>query len=128
MSRSSSLVWVFVLFKAFSNLLGYAVQAAILPRLLPLELIPNPYETLHDYLISAPTGSGKTLAYAIPIIEVLSQRIVPRLRALIVLPTRDLVGQVRETLEALAKGTGLTVSDQFFAFAVTNAERLRLEV
>lgn len=87
-----------------------AVQAAILPHLLPLLLIPSPYETLHDYLISAPTGSGKTLAYAIPIIEILSQRFVTRLRALIVLPTRDLVVQVRETMEALAKGTGLAVS------------------
>ena len=85
------------------------MQAAILPKLLPLRLVPNPYETLHDYLISAPTGSGKTLAYAIPLIEILSQRIVTRLRALVVLPTRELVIQVRETMEALAKGTGLTV-------------------
>jgi ATP-dependent RNA helicase DDX51/DBP6 len=85
------------------------VQAAILPKLLPLRLVTNPFASLHDYLISAPTGSGKTLAYAIPIIEILSQRAVTRLRALIVLPTRDLVVQVRETMEALAKGTGLTV-------------------
>ncbi|KIR56358.1 ATP-dependent RNA helicase DDX51/DBP6 [Cryptococcus gattii Ru294] len=87
----------------------FAVQAAMLPRLLPLQLIPSPYSSLPDYLISAPTGSGKTLAYAIPIIEILSQRTVCRLRALIVLPTRDLVFQVRETMEALSKGTGLTI-------------------
>lgn len=88
----------------------FAVQAAILPHILPLPLVPLPYTQLSDYLISAPTGSGKTLAYSIPIVEVLAKRIVPRLRALIVLPTRDLVVQVRETLEALAKGTGLMVS------------------
>ncbi|WWC65322.1 uncharacterized protein I303_107940 [Kwoniella dejecticola CBS 10117] len=87
----------------------FAVQAAILPHLLSLRLIPWPYDVLNDYLISAPTGSGKTLAYAIPIIEILSKRITTRLRALIVLPTRDLVGQVRDTLEMLAKGTGLTI-------------------
>ncbi|WWC98297.1 hypothetical protein V866_005188 [Kwoniella sp. B9012] len=87
----------------------FAVQAAILPQLLSLRLNPLPYDRLHDYLISAPTGSGKTLAYAIPIIEILSQRITTRLRALIVLPTRDLVIQVRETLEVLAKGTGLNI-------------------
>ncbi|OCF78959.1 ATP-dependent RNA helicase DDX51/DBP6 [Kwoniella mangroviensis CBS 8886] len=87
----------------------FAVQAAILPHLLSLRLNPLPYDRLHDYLISAPTGSGKTLAYAIPIIEILSQRITTRLRALIVLPTRDLVIQVRETLEVLAKGTGLNI-------------------
>lgn len=87
----------------------FAVQAAILPHILSLPLVPLPYTPLHDYLISAPTGSGKTLAYAIPIVELLAKRIVPRLRALIVLPTRDLVVQVRETLETLAKGSGLTV-------------------
>jgi ATP-dependent RNA helicase DDX51/DBP6 len=82
----------------------------MLPRLLSEQLVPPPYVPLNDYLVSAPTGSGKTLAYAIPLIEVIAQRIVPRLRALIVLPTRDLVVQVRETMEALAKGTGLAVS------------------
>ncbi|WWD20833.1 hypothetical protein CI109_105310 [Kwoniella shandongensis] len=87
----------------------FAVQAAILPHLLPLRLVPLPYSNMSDYLISAPTGSGKTLAYAVPIVEILSQRVVTRLRALIVLPTRDLVVQVRETLEALAKGTGLNI-------------------
>ena len=93
----------------FSLISFIPVQAAILPHLLSLELLPSFYDTLHDYLISAPTGSGKTLAYAIPIIELLSKRVVTRLRALIVLPTRDLVVQVRETLEAVALGTGLKV-------------------
>ncbi|WVF67768.1 hypothetical protein IAT40_002528 [Kwoniella sp. CBS 6097] len=87
----------------------FAVQAAILPHLLPLRLLPFPYTKSHDYLISAPTGSGKTLAYSIPIVEILSKRVVTRLRALIVLPTRDLVVQVRDTLESLAKGTGLNI-------------------
>lgn len=87
----------------------FAVQAAMLPHLLSLPLVPLPHAPLSDYLVSAPTGSGKTLAYAIPVVEVLAKRVVPRLRALIVLPTRDLVVQVRETLEALAKGTGLMV-------------------
>jgi ATP-dependent RNA helicase DDX51/DBP6 len=88
----------------------FAVQAAILPKLLSLPLVPRPHAALSDFLISAPTGSGKTLAYAVPVVEVLAKRVVPRLRALIVLPTRDLVVQVRETLETLAKGTGLLVS------------------
>jgi ATP-dependent RNA helicase DDX51/DBP6 len=88
----------------------FAVQAAMLPHLLSLPLVPLPHARLDDFLVSAPTGSGKTLAYAIPIVEVLARRVVPRLRALIVLPTRDLVVQVKDTLEALAKGTGLLVS------------------
>lgn len=88
----------------------FAVQTALLPKLLRLPLTPLPFEKLSDYLVSAPTGSGKTLAYAVPIVEVLSKRIVTRLRALIVLPTRDLVTQVKETLEEISKGSGLTVS------------------
>lgn len=88
----------------------FAVQAFMLPKLLSLRLVPWPNDPRNDFLISAPTGSGKTLAYCVPIIEVLSQRVVTRLRALIVLPTRDLVVQVRETLEMLSKGTSLKVS------------------
>ena len=85
------------------------VQAAMLPKLMSIPLVGNPFQPMNDYLISAPTGSGKTLAYSIPIVHVLAPRRVTRLRALIVLPTRDLVVQVRETMEALAKGTNLTV-------------------
>lgn len=89
----------------------FAVQAYMLPKLLSLRLIPWPFDPRNDFLISAPTGSGKTLAYCIPIIEMLAQRVVTRLRALIVLPTRDLVVQVRETLEMLSKGTSLKVGN-----------------
>lgn len=88
----------------------FAVQTALLPKLLRLPLTPLPFEKLSDYLVSAPTGSGKTLAYTVPIVEILSKRIVTRLRALIVLPTRDLVTQVKETLDEISKGSGLTVS------------------
>ena len=39
--------------------------------------------------------------------QILATRAVTHLRALVVLPTRDLVIQVRETFEAIAKGRGL---------------------
>ncbi|EPQ54018.1 DEAD-domain-containing protein [Gloeophyllum trabeum ATCC 11539] len=68
-----------------------------------------PYDPPRDVCVSAPTGSGKTLAYVLPIVEILSTRIVTRLRALVVLPTRDLVTQVRETFEAVGKGRGLKI-------------------
>lgn len=42
--------------------------------------------------------------------QILTSRIVTRLRALVVLPTRDLVQQVRETFEACCKGTKLKVT------------------
>ncbi|EIW84208.1 P-loop containing nucleoside triphosphate hydrolase protein [Coniophora puteana RWD-64-598 SS2] len=89
----------------------FAVQTALLPFLLPethsQRALYVPYEPLRDVCVSAPTGSGKTLAYVLPIVEILSTRIVTRLRALIVLPTRDLVTQVRETFEVVSKGRGL---------------------
>jgi len=47
-----------------------------------------------DVCINSPTGSGKTLAYALPIVQMLSTRKVRCLRALVVLPTRDLALQV----------------------------------
>ena len=48
-----------------------------------------------DLCINSPTGSGNTLAYALPIVQLLSTtRSVRCLRALVVLPTRDLALQV----------------------------------
>ncbi|KAL7409670.1 P-loop containing nucleoside triphosphate hydrolase protein [Mrakia frigida] len=97
----------------------FAVQTGVIPFLLP----PaggngkvaggdglHPRKATRDVCVSAPTGSGKTLAYVVPVVEVLSKRIVTRLRALIILPTRDLVSQVKETFESVAKGTGLKIA------------------
>lgn len=96
----------------FENL--FAVQLAAIPLLIgdmndDIQHPLYPAESPRDICVSAPTGSGKTLGYTLPIVEVLSRRIVTRLRALIVLPTRDLVSQVRETFELFAKGTDLKV-------------------
>lgn len=57
---------------------------------------PGAFE--RDLCVNSPTGSGKTLAYALPIVQVLSTRAVRCLRALVVLPTRDLALQVRDLL------------------------------
>jgi flagellar motor protein MotB len=87
----------------------FAVQMAVIPVFLRRQML---YDTRHvpgDLCISAPTGSGKTLAYVLPIIDILSKRRVTRLRALVVLPTRDLVTQVKETFDAFVKGTNLKV-------------------
>ncbi|KDQ57207.1 hypothetical protein JAAARDRAFT_178816 [Jaapia argillacea MUCL 33604] len=91
----------------------FAVQTALLPFLLPPDVTQRSlylsYAPPRDVCVSAPTGSGKTLAYVLPIVDILSSRIVTRLRALVVLPTRDLVTQVRETFEAVSKGRGLKI-------------------
>ncbi|KAH8100093.1 DEAD-domain-containing protein [Cristinia sonorae] len=90
----------------------FAVQTAVVPLLLSdpkRRGLYLPYNPPRDLCVSAPTGSGKTLAYVVPIVEILSSRTVTRLRALVVLPTRDLVLQVRETFEAVGKGRGLKI-------------------
>lgn len=63
-----------------------------------------------DIVLCAPTGSGKTLCYALPILSALSTRIVPRLRAVIVAPTRDLAAQIHAVISALSASTSLKVS------------------
>lgn len=66
----------------------FPVQLAVL-----LETIgPGGFE--RDICVNSPTGSGKTLAYALPIVQSLCTRKIRCLRALVVLPTRDLALQV----------------------------------
>ena len=88
----------------------FAVQATVIPALLHDPRMRHtylPYTPPHDLCISAPTGSGKTLAYIVPIMELLRTRTIVQLRALILVPTRDLAVQVRDVFEAVAKGSGL---------------------
>ena len=47
-----------------------------------------------DLCTNSPTGSRKSLSYALPIVQALSNLAVRSLRALVVLPTRDLALQV----------------------------------
>ncbi|CAK9151958.1 unnamed protein product [Ilex paraguariensis] len=68
---------------------------------------PGSFE--RDLCINSPTGSGKTLAYALPIVQMLSTRAVKCLRALVVLPTRDLAMQVKEVFATIAPAVGLSV-------------------
>ena len=76
---------------------AFAVQAAVLPLLLPGEL-----QQLGDILVSAATGSGKTLAYVLPMIESISRSQTTKLRGLIVMPTRELVTQAKNVCEICA--------------------------
>ncbi|KAI9270447.1 P-loop containing nucleoside triphosphate hydrolase protein [Phascolomyces articulosus] len=87
----------------------FAVQLAVIPVFLRRQALYDTRRSPGDLCVSAPTGSGKTIAYVLPIIDILSKRIVTRLRALVVLPTRELAIQVKETFEAFVKGTNLRV-------------------
>ncbi|KAI0182106.1 P-loop containing nucleoside triphosphate hydrolase protein [Hypoxylon sp. FL1284] len=79
---------------------AFAIQTAVLPMLLP-----HHDRSAHgDVLVSAATGSGKTLAYTLPMVRDLSlgNRHMTRLRAVVVLPTRELVRQVQQVCEQCA--------------------------
>ncbi|KAJ1922820.1 ATP-dependent RNA helicase dbp6 [Tieghemiomyces parasiticus] len=82
----------------------FAVQAAVLPLLIHTARNVTTRHRLPDLCVSAPTGSGKTLAYVLPVVEKLRHRIVPRLRALVVVPTPDLVQQVYATFVQYCEG------------------------
>ena len=95
--------------------------------------IPHALEG-RDVLATAQTGTGKTLAFLLPLMEKLGARHVPGVRALILVPTRELAMQVqsqyddlrygrlprtalviggmaeRPQLEALRKGAGVVVA------------------
>lgn len=79
---------------------AFAVQTAVIPLLL---------KDGGDICISAATGSGKTLSYVLPIVQLLSTRVVTRLRAVVVVPTRELVSQVFSTASSLTSGSGIKV-------------------
>ena len=98
----------------FSNALP--VQQAVVPLLLPpgflgSSYLPGSEAVLPDVAVSAATGSGKTMAYILPIIESLQQTPrLGRLRALVVVPTRELVVQVAAVADSLTKGTDIKVA------------------
>ncbi|HVN17129.1 MAG TPA: DEAD/DEAH box helicase [Dongiaceae bacterium] len=57
-----------------------------------------------DVLATAQTGTGKTLAFLLPMMEKMATRHVPGVRALILVPTRELAIQVREQYDSLRFG------------------------
>lgn len=78
----------------------FAVQAwSILQVLWQFSALQEQLES--DICITAPTGSGKTLAYGLPILHSLAsrRRRIRQLRALIVLPSRDLAQQVHQVFQ-----------------------------
>ena len=78
---------------------GYAAPTAIEAAAIPAILRGS------DVLGAAQTGSGKTAAYALPLLQALMAPVAgPRqVRALILVPTRELAAQVGQTVHALAK-------------------------
>ncbi|XP_074743346.1 ATP-dependent RNA helicase DDX51 [Strix uralensis] len=91
----------------------FPVQAEVIPAI--LQSASNGYlmgrggYRPRDICVSAPTGSGKTLSFVIPIVQVLLDRVVCQVRALVVLPTKELAQQVSKVFNIYTDGTGLKV-------------------
>jgi ATP-dependent RNA helicase DDX51/DBP6 len=66
----------------------FPIQALVIPDVLSSER--HAHIRNRDVCVSSPTGSGKTLSFVIPVLNSLAGRKIRRLRALIVLPSRDL--------------------------------------
>nr|XP_014126973.1 ATP-dependent RNA helicase DDX51 [Zonotrichia albicollis] len=91
----------------------FPVQAEVIPAILQSAahgfLLGRGGFRPKDICVSAPTGSGKTLAFVIPIVQVLLDRVVCHVRALVVLPTKELAQQVSKVFNVYTDGTGLKV-------------------
>ena len=66
-----------------------------------------------DVLAIAQTGTGKTAAFAIPVLQLLQQRLKPKeageIACLVMLPTRELAIQIAEVFTKLAQYTELNI-------------------
>lgn len=105
--------------------LATEVQLAALPVLLddPKSFLPLPTgsnaaaleSSCIDLLTVAPTGSGKTLAFLIPLFSKImrlrkSQKDVRHTTAVILAPTKELVGQITNEGKKLALNTGIKIT------------------
>jgi superfamily II DNA/RNA helicase len=63
----------------------------------------------HDVLVKSPTGSGKSLAFGIALVERLDAG-ARRPAALVLVPTRELAGQIVDELQAVANARALSIA------------------
>ncbi|CAJ1843489.1 ATP-dependent RNA helicase RhlE [Aeromonas salmonicida] len=86
--------------------LGYAAPTPIQARAIPVIL------TGRDLMAGAQTGTGKTAAFVLPLLEQLMQHpasdTARPIRALVLVPTRELAVQVFDSVVRYGQGTGLT--------------------
>jgi ATP-dependent RNA helicase RhlE len=82
------------------NELGYIKPTAIQEKAIPEILAGN------DIVATAQTGTGKTASFVLPLLQLLSgdrKRRAKRLRALILVPTRELALQVEKNIQLYGK-------------------------
>ncbi len=81
---------------------GYTTPTAVQQQAIPLILQGN------DLLAGSQTGTGKTAGFTLPLLQLLMQRSSSQqqkivIRALILVPTRELAAQVRESIQTYGK-------------------------
>lgn len=87
-----------------------ACTRASWPRLMPVQAHSLPYLMAgRDMMIQSRTGSGKTGAYLLPLLDRLNPQ-EKKVQALILVPTRELAGQVEREAQTLFEGTALGVA------------------
>jgi ATP-dependent RNA helicase RhlE len=96
---------------------GYSEPTPIQRRAIPL-ILPG-----HDLVAAAQTGSGKTAAFLLPILTRLLEG--PRaLRALILVPTRELAAQVEQNAREYARYSGVRVGAVYGGVPIPPQERM----
>ena len=101
---------------------SFPIQTTVIPLLLD-----GPGNHQGDVCVSAATGSGKTLAYILPMIEALKNYPTTRLRGIIVVPTRELVQQVRQLCEICAAGSSLRIATAVGNKSIKDEQSLLVE-
>ena len=109
---------------------GYTAPTKIQAEAIPAILAGG------DLLAGAQTGSGKTAGFTLPILHILADRSVkgpsngrPPVRALILVPTRELAAQVEESILAYGKYLNLTTMSMIGGVSINpQIKRLRSRV
>jgi ATP-dependent RNA helicase RhlE len=83
---------------------GIAASRYIAPTPIQAQAIPLGLEG-RDVLALAQTGTGKTAAFALPLLQRLRQQKGKRIRALILVPTRELAAQIHAAIRMLGQKT-----------------------
>lgn len=80
---------------------GYTVPTPVQAQAIPFILEGR------DMLAGAQTGTGKTAGFTLPLLQILSEKTLPKsnrkIRALILTPTRELAAQVHESVKIYGK-------------------------
>ena len=106
------------------NRLRKAVQRLghVRPTLVQSKCLPLAITSGRDLLVRAKTGSGKTLAYCLPLLQKIlrssESSSTPGVRAVVLVPTRELCSQVYKTLQSL-----VYYCDEVVSLAVLSATR-----